>query len=51
MYVADPDGKFTLREVRVGANHGADVEILSGLNGSERVVKSGAGFLRAPVGD
>lgn len=51
VYVAVSDGKFNLRQVRVGSNHGADVEILSGLTNGERVVQSGAGFLRAPVGD
>lgn len=51
VYVAGSDGKFNLRQVRVGANHGSDVEILSGLANGERVVQSGAGFLRAPVGD
>lgn len=51
VYIAGPDNKYTLRQVRVGANHGDDVEILSGLRDGERIIKSGAGFLRAPVGD
>ncbi len=51
VYVQGSDGKFNLRQVRTGASHGADVEIASGLSNGERVVKTGAEFLRAPVGD
>ena len=51
VYVKGSDGKFALRAVKVGATHGDDVEILSGLQANETIVKSGAGFLRAPVGD
>ncbi|MGI4758164.1 MAG: efflux RND transporter periplasmic adaptor subunit [Janthinobacterium lividum] len=51
VYVQGSDGKFNLRQVRTGAEHGTDVEITSGLQNGERVVKTGAGFLRAPVGD
>ncbi|MGI4853559.1 MAG: efflux RND transporter periplasmic adaptor subunit [Janthinobacterium lividum] len=51
VYVQGADGKFTLRQVRTGANHGGDVEITSGLSNGERIVKTGAEFLRAPVGD
>ena len=51
VYIAGSDGKYTFRQVRVGANRGDNVEILSGLSDGERIIKSGAGFLRAPVGD
>ena len=51
VYVQGADGKFTERQVHTGAEHGSDVEILSGLADGQRVVKTGAGFLRAPVGD
>jgi cobalt-zinc-cadmium efflux system membrane fusion protein len=49
VYVQGADGKFALRQVRVGAAHGDDVEISSGLQNGERVVKTGASFLRAPA--
>lgn len=51
VYVQGTDGKFALRQVRTGADHGNDVEVVSGLSDGQRVVKTGAGFLRAPVGD
>ena len=51
VYIAGSDGKYTMRQVRVGATHGDNVEILSGLRDGERIIKSGAGFLNAPVGD
>ena len=51
VYVQGTDGKFTFRSVHAGAEHGSDVEITSGLANGEHVVKTGAGFLRAPVGD
>lgn len=52
VYVKGADGKFAMRGVKVGATHGTDVEILSGLQGGETVVQAGASFLRAPaVGD
>jgi cobalt-zinc-cadmium efflux system membrane fusion protein len=51
VYVQGSDGKFALRQVKVGANHGDDVEILSGLTDGEKIVKTGASFMRAPVGD
>lgn len=52
VYVKGADGKFASRGVKAGATHGSDVEILSGLQGGETVVRAGASFLRAPaVGD
>ncbi len=49
VYVKGEDGKFVQRQVKVGAAHGSDVEILSGLQGGETIVKTGASFLRAPA--
>ena len=49
VYVQGADGKFALRQVRVGSAHGDDVEIMSGLREGEKIVKTGASFLRAPA--
>jgi cobalt-zinc-cadmium efflux system membrane fusion protein len=49
VYVQGADGKFALRQVKVGGAHGDDVEILNGLQNGEKVVKTGASFLRAPA--
>lgn len=49
VYVKSADGKFNLQQVKVGAAHGDDVEILNGLQGGETIVKTGASFLRAPA--
>lgn len=51
VYVQGPDGKFATRVVHVGASHDTTVEITSGLVDGERIVQTGAAFLRAPVGD
>jgi len=49
VYVKGADGKFNLRQVKAGAAHGGNVEIISGLQGGETIVKTGASFLRAPA--
>ena len=49
VYVKGADGKFTLRAVKAGAARDGNVEILSGLQGGETIVKTGASFLRAPA--
>jgi cobalt-zinc-cadmium efflux system membrane fusion protein len=51
VYIASADGKYTQRPVQTGATHGDTIEITSGLQDSERIVKAGTSFLRAPVGD
>jgi cobalt-zinc-cadmium efflux system membrane fusion protein len=51
VYVQGSDGKYSTRTVNTGASRGNDVEITSGLRDGERVVRQGAAFLRAPVGD
>jgi RND family efflux transporter MFP subunit len=37
VYVVDQDNRPRLRQVRIGMTRGADIEILSGLDGSERI--------------
>lgn len=51
VYIASPDGKYTLRTVTTGASNDGKVEITQGLNDGDRVVTEGAAFLRQPVGD
>ncbi len=51
VYLATSGGKFELHAVNVGATRGENIEINSGLHDGERIVKKGAAFLRAPVGD
>jgi RND family efflux transporter MFP subunit len=46
IFVVDSDNRAVLRIVRTGATRGDRVEILSGLNGSERIVVSPATGLR-----
>ena len=49
VYVADPaqDGRFIEREVRLGDGSGEQVTALDGVKAGDRVVSSGAFFLRA----
>lgn len=51
VYIASNNGKYELHPVNVGATRGDTIEITSGLHDGERIVKKGAAFLRAPVGD
>ena len=51
VYVPSTAGKYALRQVRTGATHGKEVEIVSGLKEGDQVVVAGAAFLREPVGD
>ena len=51
VYVQGDNGKFTLRAVGTGSTHNNVVEITSGLRDGERILKTGAAFMRAPVGD
>ena len=39
VYVVDKDGKPQLRQVRLGENRGADVEVLAGLDAGERIAR------------
>ncbi|HYG28023.1 MAG TPA: efflux RND transporter periplasmic adaptor subunit [Caulobacteraceae bacterium] len=45
VFVVDRTGHARFRPVRVGDRNGASTQILEGLNGGERVVTQGAGFL------
>jgi len=51
VYVPEGQGKYTTRQVKIGATRGDQVEIVSGLHDGEQVVTQGAAFLREPVGD
>ena len=51
VYVQGADNKFTLRAVGTGASHDGLVEITGGLHDGERILKSGAAFMRPAVGD
>jgi membrane fusion protein, heavy metal efflux system len=51
VYMPSAPGKYSLRQVTIGATHGKQVEIVSGLNDGDQVVTEGAAFLREPVGD
>jgi multidrug efflux pump subunit AcrA (membrane-fusion protein) len=46
VWVIDPDSMtVTAREIEVGIMTGNSIQVLSGLNGGERVVTAGAPFL------
>jgi len=49
VYLADPKepGKFIEREVRVGAESGEHIEVLSGLQSGDVIVENGSFFIRA----
>ncbi len=51
VYMPDANGKYMLRQVKTGATHDKQIEIVSGLSEGDRVVTEGAAFLREPVGD
>jgi len=44
--VLDPEGKASLRQIRVGRRDGSQVEVLSGLVAGERVVARASAFVR-----
>ena len=45
VWVVQPDGNFTLRNVTVGRSHDGYAEIVRGLNAGERIVTAGALFI------
>ena len=51
VYVPMAPGKYDLRDVKTGATHGNQIEIVSGLRDGDRIVTEGAAFLREPVAD
>jgi len=51
VYAPSGNGKYELRQVKVGATKGTQIEIVSGLRDGDKVVTEGAAFLREPVGD
>ena len=51
VYVPGPDGGYQEKQVTTGAEHGKNIEIVSGLSDGDRVVTQGAAFLREPTGD
>ena len=51
VYIPTSPGKYDLREVKTGATHGNQIEIVSGLRDGDRIVTEGAAFLREPVAD
>jgi cobalt-zinc-cadmium efflux system membrane fusion protein len=51
VYIPTSPGKYDLRDVKTGATHGNQIEIVSGLREGDRIVTEGAAFLREPVAD
>ena len=51
VYIPTSAGKYELRDVKTGATHGSQIEIVSGLRDGDRIVTEGAAFLREPVAD
>ena len=51
VYVPTAPGKYDLRDVKTGATHANQIEIVSGLRDGDRIVTEGAAFLREPVAD
>jgi cobalt-zinc-cadmium efflux system membrane fusion protein len=51
VYIPTPSSKYELRDVKTGATHGNQIEIVSGLRDGDRIVTEGAAFLREPVAD
>jgi cobalt-zinc-cadmium efflux system membrane fusion protein len=51
VYIPTSAGKYELRDVKTGATHGNQIEIVSGLRDGDRIVTEGAAFLREPVAD
>jgi membrane fusion protein, heavy metal efflux system len=51
VYVPTSPGKYDLRDVKTGATHGNQIEIVSGLRDGDQIVTEGAAFLREPVAD
>jgi cobalt-zinc-cadmium efflux system membrane fusion protein len=51
VYIPTSPGKYELRNVKTGATHGDQIEIVSGLRDGDRIVTEGAAFLREPVAD
>ena len=47
MYIVGADNKVARRDVKIGQVSDDGVTIASGLNGTERVVRSAGGFLAA----
>jgi HlyD family secretion protein len=46
VFVVNPDNTVTRRRIEAGAVAGESIEVLSGLQAGERIVRKGAGFLK-----